>query len=204
MRTVKELTGRKFGNLTVVRFDSTQKGHAYWLCRCDCGNTKLARGSHLIHGNVSSCGCGKGHITHRESKTRLYTIWNDMRQRCENIKSPQYADYGGRGIFVCAEWHNYENFRKWAFENGYANNLTIDRIDNNGCYCPENCRWATAKEQANNTRKTHLITYNGETHSVSEWARLLNIKQSTLSMRINKYGWSADKALGKEVKKYGS
>lgn len=127
-----------------------------------------------------------------------------MRERCFNENNPEYGRYGGRGIDVCTEWAVYEAFRDWALANGYAENLSIDRIDNDGNYCPENCRWATAKQQANNTRKTHLITFNGETHSVSEWARILNIKQSTLRMRINNYGWSVEDALGKEVRKYGS
>lgn len=128
-----------------------------------------------------------------------------MIDRCFNKNNPQYSIYGGRGITVCEEWRNdYIAFREWALSNGYDENLSIDRINNDGNYCPENCRWATAKEQANNTRKTRLITYCGETHSVSEWARILDIKQSTLSMRINKYGWDIEKALGKEVRNYGS
>lgn len=199
---IRNLYGQKFGNLTVTPIYYVQDGHAYWLCRCECGEVKFVRGSHMTSGNVSSCGCTKGNIKHRESKTRLYHIWNGMRERCFNENIPDYSRYGGRGIYVCPEWAVYENFRDWALANGYADNLSIDRIDNNSNYCPENCRWATAKQQANNTRKTRLITYNGETHSVSEWARILNIKQSTLSMRINKYGWSVEKAFGKEGNKY--
>lgn len=201
---IKNLYGQKFGILTVTPIYYVQDGHAYWLCHCECGEFKFVRGSHLTSGNVSSCGCRKGNITHRESKTRLYRIWCGMNERCKNPKHPQYESYGARGIQVCPEWNDYETFRNWALENGYTKYLSIDRIDNNGGYNPENCRWATAKQQANNTRKTRLITYKGETHSVCEWARILNIKQSTLNMRLNKYGWSVEDALGKEVKKYGS
>lgn len=107
------------------------------------------------------CGCSPRNKTHGESRTRLYTIWNDMRQRCGNINHPQYADYGGRGICVCPEWHDYQNFRNWALKNCYSDNLSIDRINNHLGYYPGNCRWVTAREQANNTRKTRLITYNG-------------------------------------------
>jgi hypothetical protein len=144
------------------------------------------------------------HTTHGDKGTRLYYIWNNMKQRCINSHNPQFADYGGRGITVCEDWLKYECFRDWALNNGYSENLTIDRINNNSGYCPENCRWATPREQANNTRKVRLITYNGETHSVCEWSRILNIKQSTLNMRLNKYGWSAEEALRKEVRKYGT
>ena len=200
----KNLDGRRFGYLSVVKLAHAYGGHAHWLCRCDCGKDTVVKGSHLRSGHTISCGCKRGNIAHRESNTRLYHIWNGMRERCSNPNNPQYDSYGARGIQVCPEWLEYVNFRDWALANGYAENLSIDRIDNNGGYCPENCRWATAREQANNTRKTRLLTYNGETHSVSEWARKLNINQSTLSMRINKYGWSVEDALGKEIKKYVS
>ena len=200
----KDLTGRRFGYLTAVKLAHAHGGHAHWLCSCDCGKDKVVRASHLKSGHTISCGCKHGSVTHMESKTRLYHIWSGMLERCGNKNNPQYASYGGRGIKVCKEWIDYVPFRNWALANGYQEHLSIDRINNDGNYCPENCRWATPREQANNTRKTRLITYNGETHSVSEWARKLNIKQSTLNMRINKYGWSVEDALGKEVKKYGS
>lgn len=201
---MKNLCGQKFGNLLVSPIYYTQDGHVYWLCHCDCGEFKFVRGSHLISGNVSSCGCQRGNVKHRESKTRLYHIWRNMLDRCSNKNNPQYDSYGARGITVCDEWLEYLTFRDWALANGYSENLSIDRINNNSGYCPENCRWATAIQQANNTRKTRLITYNGETHSISEWARMLNIKQGTLRMRLNKYGWSVEEALGKEVKHYGT
>lgn len=200
---MKDLTGQRFGRLTVEPVWEIRKGHAYWLCRCDCGGVKIVRGSHLKQGNVSSCGC-KDRTTHGETRTRLYHIWNGMRNRCSNKNYPGYPNYGGRGISVCEEWQEYIPFRDWAITNGYQDGLSIDRIDNNGGYSPDNCRWATPREQANNTRKVRLITYNGETHSVCEWSRILNIKQSTLNMRINKYRWSAEEALRKEVRKHGS
>lgn len=201
---VKDLAGMRFGHLTVVKLAHCHGGQAHWLCSCDCGKDTVVRSSRLRNGQTSSCGCKKGHITHHESKTRLYHIWRNMLDRCLNPKNPQYESYGARGIVVCDEWFEYVPFRNWALANGYSKELSIDRINNDGGYCPENCRWTTALQQANNTRKTRFITYNGETHSVSEWARILNIKQSTLSMRINKYGWSVEKALGKEIKKYVS
>ena len=201
---LQDLSGKRFGNLTVVKLAHCHGGQAHWLCSCDCGKDAVVRGSHLRNGHTSSCGCKKGHIAHHESKTRLYSIWRNMLDRCFNTNNPQYKRYGARGILVCEEWFEYVPFRDWAMANGYDKSLSIDRIDNDGGYSPENCRWATAVQQANNTRKTRFITYNGETHSVSEWARILNIKQSTLNMRINKYGWSVEDALRKEVRKNGS
>ena len=210
MSRADNIAGKTYGHLTVESFVSASKGHAYWLCRCDCGNYTVARGSHLKSGNVSSCGCRKGHITHGGSRARLYYVWSNMIARCSNPKNIGYSSYGGRGIKVCDEWLNdFQAFHDWAIANGYdetapRGECTIDRIDNDGSYCPENCRWTTAKVQANNTRRTRFIEFDGECLSVSEWARRLGMNQSTLSMRINKYGWSADKALRKEVRNYGS
>ena len=199
-KKMEDLTGNAYGKLSILEFAYTYKGHSYWLCRCECGGHTVARGSHLKTGNVSSCGCKKGNTTHGESKTRLYTIWHNMKERCQNPKATEYRRYGGRGIAVCTEWEKYETFREWALSHGYAPNLSIDRKDNEGNYAPSNCRWATAREQANNTSKTRLLEFGGEIHSVTEWARKLGINQSTLSMRLNKYGWSAEKALTTEVR----
>ena len=195
----KQLDGNKFGDLFVERFSHMHSGHSYWLCRCECGVKTTVRGSHLLSGHTTSCGCQKGNSSHKGSGSRLYTIWAGMRERCNNPKSTSYMYYGARGILVCDEWKDFAAFRDWALENGYNDSLTIDRIDNNIGYCPGNCRWATATEQANNTRKTRMLMYDGEVHSVSEWARIRGIKQSTLSMRINKYGWSVEKSLRKDV-----
>ena len=206
MAKCSELRGKRFGYLSVIDYSHTHNGHAYWLCVCDCGGYALVRGSHLKSGNTTTCGCRLGRITHGESGSRLYAIWNNMKKRCQNPKDREYPRYGGRGIKVCDEWLNdFQAFHDWAMANGYdemapRGQCTIDRINNDGNYCPENCRWATAKEQANNTRRTRFIEFDGERHSVTEWARRLGINQSTLSMRINKYGWSAEKALKTEVR----
>lgn len=206
MGKLNNLVGKRFGYLSVLDFSHTYKGHSYWLCVCECGGHTVARGSHLKSGNVTSCGCRMGHITHGESGTRLYAVWNNMRERCRNPKNREYHRYGGRGIDVCDVWLNdFQAFYDWAMENGYdetapRGQCTIDRIDNDGNYCPENCRWTTAKVQANNTRRTRFIELDGEKHSVTEWARRLGINQSTLNMRINKYGWSEEKALRTEVR----
>lgn len=193
----EDLSGIHFGKLTAIKFAYYHGGQCYWLCSCDCGHDVVVRASHLKSGHTASCGCQKGNKTHGESKTRLYTIWNNMRERCSNPNNRSYYLYGARGIRVDPSWDDYQTFREWALSNGYKDSLTIDRINNNLGYCPSNCRWATVKEQANNTRRNRLITYKGETHSLSEWARLLGIKQSTLSMRINKYNWPIEEAFGK-------
>lgn len=201
----ENLTGCKYGKLTVMGLDHIGKnGHAYWLCQCECGNRKIVRASHLKDGHVKTCGCIPPKKTHGDANQRLYHIWCNMRMRCTNEKDPGFHLYGGRGITVCDEWKTYLSFKNWALANGYSDDLSIDRIDVNGNYEPSNCRWATAREQANNTRKTRFLTYNGETHSVSEWARRLGMNQSTLNMRLNKYMWRVDEALGKEVRKHVS
>lgn len=154
---------------------------------------------------MANC-CRGHHVTHGKRGTRLYAIWNNMKGRCRNPQNREYPRYGGRGISVCDEWLNdFQAFYDWAMENGYdetapRGQCTIDRIDNDGNYCPENCRWTTAREQANNTRRTRFIELDGERHSVTEWARRLGMNQSTLNMRLNKYGWSEEKALKTEVR----
>lgn len=188
-RHVMDLTGKKFGNLVVLGLDHMDKYHkAWWLCRCSCGTEKAVSGGHLIDGSTTSCGCvmRSTRVSHGESRTRLYGIWAAMKSRCYNPKNNRYALYGGRGITVCEEWlRHFTDFRDWALDNGYRDDLSIDRIDTNKGYSPDNCRWATMKMQANNKRNNYSITYNGKTQTSEEWAQELDINGHTLRKRLN-------------------
>lgn len=193
-----DITGQKFGRLTALNFSHKMRDKSYWSCLCDCGKKKNIRADGLKNGNTRSCGClQKEKATiHGIRYTRLYKIWKGIKQRCYNEKSTNYKNYGGRGITICYEWkNNAEVFYDWAIANGYEEELTIDRINNDGNYEPNNCRWTTNKEQARNKRSNINIEFQGQTKCLKEWAEILGIKYRTLASRINKYGWSVEEAL---------
>ena len=209
---MKNLIGQRFGKLVVIKHAGSyisprNSRSTKWLCKCDCGKEIIAIGKNLRRGVTKSCGClwhelsKKGYFgrKHNLSKTRLYSTWNAIKRRCNEKQYRAYIHYGGRGIKVCDEWtSDFMNFYNWAIANGYKEDLTIDRIDVNGNYEPSNCRWATRKEQCNNTRKNKLITYKNETKTLSEWCDILNLKYGTILYRINKAHYTIEQAFTKE------
>lgn len=198
-----DLTGQRFGRLTVRELVKRSKsGAILWRCVCDCGNVVDVFASNLRSKDTVSCGCYRRDMarriktTHGGKGTRLYNIWHGIKLRCLNASDRAYENYGGRGITVCDEWRDsFEAFHKWAMANGYRENLTIDRSDNDGNYCPENCRWVTIAEQNRNRRFCYKITHNGQTHTLAEWSKLTGILEETLRKRIKTYGWSVERAL---------
>lgn len=192
-----DITSRKFGKLTAVEFshasrESSGARREHWICRCDCGNQTVVAKKNLLNGNTQSCGCSRV-ITNKERltkhggrDTKLYAVWSSMVARCYNENDASYAYYGGNGIIVCEQWrHDFESFRNWALSAGYEEGLTIDRIDVNGQYSPDNCRWADMVAQANNRSNTIYIEYNGERHTCAECARLLNMSYDTINNRYH-------------------
>jgi hypothetical protein len=202
-----DLTGKRFGKLTVVSFAYMRGTRSYWNCICDCGNEKIAGIDHLKNGDIVSCGCVQkstlppSHKKHGMSNTRLYTIWALMKYRCYNPSRREYHNYGGRGIKVCDEWMEFDSFMRWAFNNGYSENLTLDRIDNDGNYCPENCRWVDRKAQQNNRRSNRLITFKGITKNITQWASDNNLPYYVLKKRLDVLGWSFERAISEPAKK---
>ena len=176
MSNQKDLTGKKFGRWTVLKYAG--KGSGKWTCKCDCGTIKDVKTANLTHGWSISCGCYreekciKAVTTHGQSRTKLYKVWNSMKQRCENSKIKYYKNYGARGICVCEEWKDFSNFYKWAIEHDYYNlkRPTIERINNDGNYCPDNCKWTTFLKQAYNKRISNPSGIRGISWSVKRKA----------------------------------
>lgn len=188
----KNLEGMRFGKLTILYEHPDMKYGCYtWVCQCDCGKkTHPIPTNMLLSGNTRSCGCYRAEVTrarsvtHDSSNTRLYGIWRSMKSRCLNQRAEKYKTYGGRGIKVCEEWLNdFQAFYDWAMANGYQDDLTIDRIDVNGDYCPENCRWVDMRIQSNNRRTNVLVEINGERKTFGEWSNITGIRYATIYQR---------------------
>lgn len=202
-----DLTGQKFGRLEVTALAGMIKGGSYWACICECGNTLEVRGPDLKNGHTQSCGCYKAEqlllrsVTHGQSRkatrSKEYVVWFDMIQRCHNPKSTSYKHYGARGIRVCPRWHKFEDF---FLDTGICpEGMTLDRKDSNGDYGPENWRRATWLEQQNNRRNNVVKSYQGETKTIAQWARVLGMKDQTLRSRLGR-GQSIKKAFTTPVR----
>ena len=200
------MIGKKFGRLLVLDRADDYIAKSGWreravLCQCDCGTVKRLRASVVSSGNTKSCGCYRKEVssakakTHGLSNSRIHRTWSLMKDRCERVGSKSYKNYGAKGIKVCDEWHDFAVFADWAFENGYDDTLTIDRIDSSKNYCPSNCRWVDRKVQNNNTSRNHRITYNGETKTMAQWSEITGISYAAIKSRLNKHGWSVERAL---------
>jgi len=201
-----DYTGIKIGNITILSLVKRQNGKSYWNCRCDCGNEYICE-IHNTKDRIEKHGqkyCKKcrplSRVTHGDGKkfnnrkVRLYSIWQGMLARCDKKYATHYDRYGGMGIKVCQEWYDYSVFKKWALENGYADDLSIDRIDGNGNYCPENCRWVTKQYQQSNLKSNIIIEYEGKRLTIIELSKIIKIEPSLIRNRHYK-GWSAERII---------
>lgn len=198
-KEIKNLTGQRFGRLVVVSLaERNRHNQPQWLCQCDCGERVVVRGCSLTSKNTRSCGClaKDTATTHGMTKTVTYHSWSSMIARCTNPADPEWQRYGGRGIKVCARWLNFENFLEDMGQR--PDGTSLDRIDPNGDYYSQNCRWATPNQQANNRRSNRLLTFGGVTKTVTQWATELGINSTTLSYRIQA-GWPVEQALTQPV-----
>ena len=200
MGNFRDITGQRFGKLTVISFSRDVKSgnryRKYWNCICECGNHKEVRLDSLTSGNVKSCGCLHEEVSYKNLTPgspkydvidkRLRDIWGGIKRRCLDEKCSSFSRYGGRGITICDEWLDFNKFAKWALSNGYKKDLTIDRIDNNSGYEPSNCRWITNREQSLNRRSNVIVEYNGNKITIKELSELLNISYGCLIARYNR------------------
>ena len=186
------LLGQRFGRLTVIeRMPNNIRKQAVWKCRCDCGSEVIVESGHLRSGHTQSCGCygheraAEHNTIHGMKHSKLFRVFHCMKGRCYNPTDHKYYRYGARGIKICDEWlNNPKTFFDWALANGYKEGLTIDRINNDGDYCPENCRWTDDFVQANNKSNNKYYEYNGEKKTAGEWARELGLTYSAVKSRI--------------------
>lgn len=200
MAAVVDLTGHRFNRLLVERREGSIGGRATWACRCDCGTAVVVQGKLMVNGTTSSCGCLRSDNLrkHGMSGTRTYRIWFAMVRRCHVPKAANFHNYGGRGISVCEEWHTIDGFV--ASMGNAPGGMSIERIDNNRGYSPDNCRWASGDEQALNKRTNLVLTHNGKSQPLAQWARELNIGATTIHNRLVR-GLSVDEALTAPVLK---
>ena len=200
-----DLVGRQFGRWVVIDKAPKKNGRTAYLCRCSCGTEKEVRASTLISGDSTSCGCLQRELVGSRAKkhggfgSRLYHIWDSMRQRCLNKSSRAYKNYGARGIKICESWQEFDAFRAWAYANGYYDDAprgsyTLDRIDVDGDYSPENCRWVDMKTQSRNKRDTIYLEVNGVLRTLSEWAEMYGLRYDTIWRRY-KSGKTPDEIL---------
>jgi len=195
---VKDLTGERFERLLVTGRAPSRKSSPYWNCICDCGNEREVLNYNLVIGKTRSCGC----IKKKEksiSHTRIYSIWAHVKNRCLNSNNDRYSSYGGRGITICDKWLSFSGFYE-DMKDGYSDDLSIDRIDNDKGYSKENCRWATDEQQAYNRRNTLMLTFNNKTKTLNEFAKMFNINKEALRGRIRR-GWSIEEALTSPARK---
>lgn len=206
----QNLIGMKFNHLTAISFiENTHPSR--FLFKCDCGKTVSRVGTVVKNGKCKDCGCISGkdkrnkskyiNYKHGDYKSRLYSTWTSMLYRCSNKNLKCYKNYGGRGITVCEEWKNYNTFKKWAIDNGYTDELTIDRINVNGNYCPENCRWVTMQVQCDNKRNSRFIYYKNLKHTSCEWERITNIPRLKIYNYAKRHNWTIDNLISKEEEK---
>lgn len=209
MAEFQDLAGLQFGRLTVVaRAENTKRGSARWNCICECGNNVVVDAAKLKSGHTKSCGCLRAEqnrtvaLKHGLAKTRLHRIWMQIHARCNATHGKNYDWYASRGITVCDEWSDFLTFYFWAINNGYSDDLTIDRIDVERGYEPSNCRWVDLVVQANNKRNNFLIEYNGKRQTAPQWERETGINAKTLRYRVL-HGWTAEKALTTPPRRQG-
>lgn len=204
MSWLEDNVGKKFGKIYTKEIVRGKGQRPKYLCVCDCGKEKLIDVSSVKRG-ADSCGCftsqkiTNSNRVHGMSRTKIHSIWKAMKQRCLNPKNQRYKDYGGRGISICNSWLDFQNFYKDVGD--YPERMSLDRIDNNKGYSPENCRWATYTQNANNTRKSTSVEYRGETKTLSEWCTLLGLNRTAMATRLS-YKWDVERMFNTPVKKY--
>lgn len=208
MATLEDLTGQKFGRLTVTGPYYREKKKTVWPCRCDCGVTVDIPASNLKVGNTKSCGCFRRdfttarNTTHGLGRPPEYRVWAGMRSRCEDPNSKAWENYGGRGIKVCDRWQSFESFYA-DMGSRPSDDHQIDRIDNEAGYGPDNCRWATRIENSSNRRNTVYVEWRGETDTIPGWARRIGMSEAVLWMRIQRLGWDIERAMTAPIRPSG-